>query len=284
MIKTVLVTADLGHLKAYRLTKQGSESGRPSIEVIQTESTDATSHLSEVVTDQAGQFRKGSFPSGPTNRSDGEPHNLALERRRRALKAIARDISRLIAREKPQEWILAAGKEINHRLLQALDKGVRGKLKKNVPANLTKLGLQQVLAHFYGTAQTTPNNDLEPAEPSIGPVPGRSVKNQPTNSLTRAGTSGAAKGRRPRFQSEVLSRRVGRQGLSGLNRGNVRRKPSARRTSPFKQMMRKQTISPAVAEAMRDRPEKGDKRRSAAQRKVSRNVATRIGKRPAQRP
>src|SRR5947209_1278164 len=195
MIKTVLVTADLGHLKAYRLTKQGSESGRPSIEVIQTESTDATSHLSEVVTDQAGQFRKGSFPSGPTNRSDGEPHNLALERRRRALKAIARDISRLIAREKPQEWILAAGKEINHRLLQALDKGVRGKLKKNVPANLTKLGLQQVLAHFYGTDQTIPNNDLEPAEPSIGP--GRSVKNQPTNSLTRAGTSGAAKGRRP---------------------------------------------------------------------------------------
>jgi len=55
----------------------------------------------------------------------------------------------------------------------------------------------------------------------------------------------------------------------GLNRSNVRRKPSARRTSPFKQMMRKQKISPQLAEMMRTRPEKGDRRRTVAQRKLT---------------
>src|SRR6266702_3889751 len=51
---------------------------------------------------------------------------------------------------------------------------------------------------------------------------------------------------------------------------NSLRKPSARRTSPFKQMMRKQTISPRVAEVMRGLPEKGDRRRTRAERIVSR--------------
>src|SRR5436190_5027200 len=147
MTKRLLITADLGHLKAFRLLQP--EANRSSrIEMIETETTDATNHLSEVVTDQAGQFRKGSFPAGPSDRSDGEPHNLTLERRRRALKTIARDISRLIGKEKPQEWFLAAGKEINHRLIEAFDDDVRGKLKKNVRANLTKLNPAQLLSHF----------------------------------------------------------------------------------------------------------------------------------------
>ena len=82
MTKTILVTADLGHLKAYRL-QQDQRPGRPKMEVLQTETTQATRHLSDIVTDQAGQFRKGSFPAGPSDRSDGEPHNLTLERQRR---------------------------------------------------------------------------------------------------------------------------------------------------------------------------------------------------------
>ena len=119
MTKTILVTADLGHLKAFRL-KHDQQPGRPKMEVIQTETTQATRHLSDLVTDQAGQFRKGSFPAGPSERSDGEPHNLALERRRRALKALARDINRLITQERPDEWFLAAGPEINKPLVEAL--------------------------------------------------------------------------------------------------------------------------------------------------------------------
>jgi hypothetical protein len=289
MIKTVLVTADLGHLKAYRLLQRDGEPGRPRIEIIQSETTDATSHLSEVVTDQAGQFRKGSFPAGPAERSDGEPHNLTLERRRRALKVIARDISRLVAREKPQEWCLAAGKDINQQLVEALDRNVRAKLKENVPANLTKLGSAQMLSHF-GDTVIVPQNNRQPANPSTQTQPSgtRERRDHAGTGGERAGDLAAteatsdAKAGRSAFRSHIWNRRGGQSTLA-LNRGNVRRKPSARRTSPFKQMMRKQTISIAVAKAMRDRPEKGDKRRSVAERKVARSARIRMSQRRAER-
>jgi hypothetical protein len=285
--KTLLVTADLGHLKAYRLIQNDGQPGRPHIERIQTETTDATSHLSEVVTDQAGQFRKGSFPAGPNDRSDGEPHNLTLERRRRALKAIVRDISRLIAREKPQKWLLAAGKEINERLIEALDANARARLKQNVQANLTKLGSAQMLAHFHGENVILPKNNLKPAnrsgqtqasggrvrEYNVGSSERQTQDLGPTEVEEAPGVS----------RSQSWNRRAGRQSLVGVNGSNVRRKPSARRTSPFKQMMRKQTISPAVAKVMRERREKGDKRRSVAQRRVTRSARTRMSQRRTER-
>jgi hypothetical protein len=67
------------------------------------------------------------------------------------------------------------------------------------------------------------------------------------------------------------------------NRGNPSRKPSARRTSPFKQLMRKQTISPQVAKAMREEPAKGDRRRSQAERKVRIQAERRIRARATNR-
>ena len=283
MTKTLLVSADLGHLKAYRLIQDNGEPGRPQIERIQTETTDATSHLSEVVTDQAGQFRKRSIPAGTDDRSDGEPHNLTLERRRRALKAIVRDISRLIAREKPQEWLLAAGKDINQRLVEALDDNARARLKKNVQANLTKLSSAQMLAHFHGEDVIMPGNSRKPASRSrqaqasrgrVGEYNAGSSERQTQDSRPTEAEPGP-----PVFRSQSWNRRAGRLSLARVNRSNVRRKPSARRTSPFKQMMRQQTISPAVAKAMQDRPEKGDKRRSVAQRTVTRSARMRISQR-----
>src|SRR4051794_37255506 len=47
MTKTILVTADLGHLKAFRL-KHDQQPGRPKMVVIQTETTQATRHLSDL--------------------------------------------------------------------------------------------------------------------------------------------------------------------------------------------------------------------------------------------
>ena len=147
MTRKLLVIVDLGHLKAYRV-EEDKQFSRPRTELLDQKSTDVTRHLVEVVTDRAGQFRKGSFPAGPADRSDGEAHNLALERRRRALKNLAQHICRLVALEKTQELYLAAGQEINQAVIAALDKEVRAKLKKNVQANLTKLGMDEVLAHF----------------------------------------------------------------------------------------------------------------------------------------
>src|SRR5436190_1349325 len=76
--------------------------------------------------------------------------------------------------------------------------------------------------------------------------------------------------------SEGRTTRVASPSTLGRNRSNARRKPAARRTSPLKQMMRKQTISPEVARAMREQPVKGDRRRSQAQRKVRRRAVQRV--------
>ena len=86
MTTKLVVVADLGHFKAYRL-EESPDFSRPRIKLLEDWETNVSKHLSEEVTDQAGQFRKGSAPAGPTDRSDGEEHNLDLERRRRAVEA-----------------------------------------------------------------------------------------------------------------------------------------------------------------------------------------------------
>src|SRR6266550_3857218 len=153
MTAKLLVTADLGHLKVYRI-EEDAQFSAPRTRLIEERMTEASLHLSEAVTDQAGQFRKGSFPAGPTERSDGEPHNLALERRRRALKTLAREISSLVRGEGVQAWYLAAPKEINGPLVAALDRVVREKIEKNVELDLAKLKLEEVLSHFYKEKKT----------------------------------------------------------------------------------------------------------------------------------
>ena len=263
MTKKILITADLGHLKIYRL-QEDPKLRRPRVRSIQTEESDVTRHLSEVVTDRADQFRKGSFPVGPNDRSDSEPHNLALERRRRALKTLAKDIGRLITRERVRDWFLAAGKEINGALIAALDKDIRAKIQKNVLANLTKLSSAEVLSHFYGDDTNLANRKRE-----------ASLRSTETKIL-HARKKGDYERRKIGDQGRNWNRTDSRLSTLGLNRSNVRRKPSARRTSPFKQMMRKQTISAEVARAMREQPDKGDRRRSVAQRKVTKKARARM--------
>ena len=86
-----------------------------------------------------------------------------------------------------------------------------------------------------------------------------------------------AQGRDRKAGSQPLSgagasRARSEAGTARLNRSSARRKPPARRRSPFKQMMRKETISPELAKVMREQPDKGDRRRTAAQRKLRRQA------------
>src|SRR5947207_6255622 len=109
----MLVVADLGRLKAYWLEDDVAFS-HPRLELIEDWTSDVTHHLSEELTDQAGQFRKGtSGTEGPSALSDGEQHNLDLERRRRAIKSLAQQISELIERNKVNEVYFAADRRIN---------------------------------------------------------------------------------------------------------------------------------------------------------------------------
>jgi hypothetical protein len=147
MTNTLLVLADVGHLKAYRFRRDTGGS-TPKLELLENWETEVTHHLSEDFTDDAGRYRKGSVHAGPSNLSDGEQHNIDLERRRRALKGIAQHINELVRRESPEACYLAAGSEINSALVEELDPKTRSAITKNVTANLTRLNQDEVIRHF----------------------------------------------------------------------------------------------------------------------------------------
>jgi hypothetical protein len=146
MTKKLLVVTDLGRFKAYRL-EENRRFSHPRLELLEDWETNVNQHLSEELSDQAGRFRKG-HSDGDARLSDGEPHNIDLERRRRAVKTLAKRISELLNEQHLDSCYLAAGSEINQTLIEELDRPTRAKIERNVPANLTRLSHSEVLDHF----------------------------------------------------------------------------------------------------------------------------------------
>src|SRR5205085_4031356 len=132
----------------YRLEKDNRLS-RPRLRLIDEYETNVPNHLREEVTDRIGQFRKSSVSAGAANISDGEEHNLELERRRRAAKAVAKRIQEVLKRESTVEgWYFAAPREVHKCILDELDPNVRSRIEKVVPADLTRLNPDEVIDHF----------------------------------------------------------------------------------------------------------------------------------------
>ena len=108
----------------------------------------AHDRLVDKVSDLAGRFPRadGALPGG--GMSVGERHNIALESRKRLVRQLAQRINLLARQPEVERCFLAASREINGQLLDELDSQVRGKIIKNVPADLTKLERQDILRHF----------------------------------------------------------------------------------------------------------------------------------------
>lgn len=134
-------------MKAYRVTRD-EMSKTQKLEVVgEFANTDAHSKLLDKVSDKAGRF-PGANGNGVGAMSIGENHNLKLETERRNIRQLADGINRLVEKENPSLWFFAAGKDINQKIVDALSAGVRSKLKKNVAADLTKIGKTELLGHF----------------------------------------------------------------------------------------------------------------------------------------
>jgi hypothetical protein len=103
----------------------------------------AHNRISDQLTDKAGRF---ATPGGGASIS--ENHNLRSENQRRLVKQLATRISQLVQNEKPATWFFGAAKEINQRIVDELDSGVRAKLSKNVSADLVKIHKSDLLNHF----------------------------------------------------------------------------------------------------------------------------------------
>jgi hypothetical protein len=147
MKNTLVMVADLGCFKAFRL--EDSQLNRtPHLALIeQFDSPDAHEKLVDKVSDLSGRFSRGSAPGGGSM-SDGERHNIHLEQRKRLVRQLAQRLN-MLARDKQVECcLLAASREINHQLWDELEPQVRAKVTKNVPADLTKIQGAEILSHF----------------------------------------------------------------------------------------------------------------------------------------
>jgi hypothetical protein len=142
----LIIAVDLGHFKAYKVTKEPMESAR--IELIESyDSLGGHGKISEKVSDRAGRFGTVGSKNGIATGS-GEAHNTELENSKRMLKLIANDINSLITKGGYDSWYLAAGKKINSHILENLEPSVKARLEKNISSDLTKVDKSAILDHF----------------------------------------------------------------------------------------------------------------------------------------
>jgi hypothetical protein len=144
MKNTLVVVIDLACCKVFRLDNHTNPT--PRLELVdQFNNAEAHGKLGDDLTDLGGRFPRGT---GGGAMSDGERHNIELEKRKRLVKALARRLNTLARDAEVERCFLAASREINRQLIEELDPQVRAKILKNIPADLTKLQQTEILKHF----------------------------------------------------------------------------------------------------------------------------------------
>lgn len=142
----IIVAVDLGHFKAYSVTKEPLESTR--IKLIESyDSLEGHGKISEKLSDKTGRF--GSLGSrNNTATGSGEEHNAVLENIRRLAKLMAKDINAIVEGNNCDSWLLAADKKINGLIVEKLAPAVKARLEKNITSNLTKIDKSEILGYF----------------------------------------------------------------------------------------------------------------------------------------
>ena len=144
----VIVTVDLGHFKAYRVTKNQGESARADL-LESYDILDTHGKLMTKVTDAEGSFNRGT--GGQTiAKGSGEPRTLKLETEKKVISRIVNDINSLVKKEDPSEWYLAAAERINNKIVKNLEPSIKAKLDKSITSDLTKTAKSKILGHFEG--------------------------------------------------------------------------------------------------------------------------------------
>ncbi len=145
----IVIAADLGHFKAYRITYDPLEMQSPRIELIEAYDTiEGKEKISERYTDSPGAFRRkgGRLISGAGG--FGERHSLDKEKERRLVRMAAESIIKLLVREGLPKWHLCACKSINNRLINGLPRLAKARLGRVVKADLTGAGKDEILSRF----------------------------------------------------------------------------------------------------------------------------------------
>ena len=102
IVNTIIITVDLGHFKAYRVT--GNPFGSPAIELIESyDSLEGHRKIAEKFYDSAGRFA-GRGGKGWVAKGYGQPHRLESAIKMKQIKMIAMNINALIKKEDCENW------------------------------------------------------------------------------------------------------------------------------------------------------------------------------------
>ena len=146
-MQKVVITADLGHFRAYRITEDSLERRSPQIELIEAFDTIlGKQKMNERYTDSPGTFKKGGGINGPGG--FGERHGIEAEKEKRLVQMAADNIMLLLERENLPIWHLCASTSINNSLLNCLSLHVKKGLNSIVKADLTRVTKQEILSRF----------------------------------------------------------------------------------------------------------------------------------------
>jgi hypothetical protein len=145
-MKRIIIVVDLGHFKAYRVSKELLESTKITL-IASYDSVEGHGKLGDKLSDKAGRFRRAEGKKKAAT-GYGEPHNLKTENEKRLVKLIAKDIGSLIAREHCEKWDLAATSRINRLIIDNLKPAIKAKLHKSITVDLTKIDKSEILSYF----------------------------------------------------------------------------------------------------------------------------------------
>src|SRR5215471_16701417 len=127
-MNTLLVVADLGGFKAFRLENNDGQR-TPRLEFLeQYDNQQAHGRLVDRVSDLSGRFPRGTGMKAGGAMSDGERHNIELESRKRLVRQLAQRLNSLARNKEIERFFLAASREINSQLVGELEPQVRAKL------------------------------------------------------------------------------------------------------------------------------------------------------------
>jgi hypothetical protein len=155
MANTLLVITDLGSFHCYRMIQEEKQRS-PRLELLENfTNADLQHRYANTLTTRSGRSASGNLNKQSSgNNSDGESHNMELEKRRRALKQIAEHINKLLPDEEFDRCFLAAPEEINSQLIEMLHPAARNKVEKNLTCDLTRLNKSEILDHFAPAERT----------------------------------------------------------------------------------------------------------------------------------
>jgi hypothetical protein len=130
--------------------KQEATDQAPRLELLESFNTvDAHRRYANTLTARTGRSASGKVNKQSSgNNSDGESHNMELEKRRRALKEIASVMNKRLQEREVERCFLTAPSEMNSQLIEALAPAARNKIEKNLSRDLTRMHKSEILEHF----------------------------------------------------------------------------------------------------------------------------------------